>query len=152
MADPCLYVKGTKGGKMCLIIYDDDILIASKKEEDVIEMSEVLGQLFKLSNLGIIHHYLEIEIESDQEGIFSIDQTKYIEKILKSFEIQDAKSSKIPLSTRYLKIEDDKPMGDNQEYRKLIGILLYVSISTRPDIAASISILSQHNATATKVH
>ena len=144
MADPCLYVKDTKDGKMYLIIYADDILIASKKEEDIIEIGEALGQFFKLTNLGTIHHYLGMEIERDQEGMFSIGQTRYIEKILKSFGLEDAKLSKIPLDAGYLKIEDDEPMDDNQEYRKLIGMLLYFfSVSTRPDIAASVSILSQ---------
>ena len=51
-----------------------------------------------------------------------------------------------------MKIEDEEPMDDNQEYRKLIGMLLYISVSTRPDIAASVSILNQHNAAAAKVH
>ena len=65
MADPYLYVKDKKDGKMYLHIYVDDILIVSKKEEDIIEIGEALGQLFKLTNLGIIHHYLGMEIERD---------------------------------------------------------------------------------------
>lgn len=34
-------------------------------------------------------------------------------------------------------------MQSNEEYRKLIGMLLYLTTNTRPDIAASVSILSQ---------
>lgn len=34
-------------------------------------------------------------------------------------------------------------MESNEEYRKIIGMLLYLSTNSRPDIAASVSILSQ---------
>lgn len=34
-------------------------------------------------------------------------------------------------------------MSNNDEFQKLIGALLYVATHTRPDIAASVSILSQ---------
>jgi hypothetical protein len=49
-----------------------------------------------------------------------------------------------PLDTGYLKIaRDGKPMHNGEKFQKLIGAVLYVATHTRPDIAASVSILSQ---------
>ncbi|KMQ82630.1 integrase core domain protein [Lasius niger] len=60
------------------------------------------------------------------------------------FGLQDAKDSKIPLDIEYQKMtETSQPMSNNDTYRKVIGALLYVATHTRPDIAASTSILSQ---------
>ena len=43
----------------------------------------------------------------------------------------------------YYKLEKSELLPDNEEYRKLIGMLLYVSTNSRPDISSSVSILSQ---------
>ena len=37
------------------------------------------------------------------------------------------------------------PMAKSDNYQKLIDALLYVDVNTCPDIAASVSILSEHN-------
>ena len=57
-----------------------------------------------------------------------------------------------PLDPGYVKIRNDKsPMPDDGMYQQLIGALLYPATNTRPDIAASIAILSQHNTEPTTV-
>ena len=71
--------------------------------------------------------------------------------MLSSVGLQDAKTSKIQFDPGYLKLrEDDEPMENNYMYRQLIGKLLYIAVNTRPDIAASMSILSQHTVGPTK--
>lgn len=57
--------------------------------------------------------------------------------------MENAKTSKYPLDPGYYKLQSDALVSNNDEYRKLIGMLLYLAINTRPDISAAISILSQ---------
>ena len=52
--------------------------------------------------------------------------------------------------TGYFRHHDENYLESNNEYRKLIGKLLYVSTNTRPDIAASVGILSQKISKPTK--
>ncbi|KAG5674480.1 hypothetical protein PVAND_004448 [Polypedilum vanderplanki] len=65
------------------------------------------------------------------------------QKIVSEASLSDAKPSKIPLDVGYYKLEDEVLLEDNKENRKLIGMLLYVSTNSRPDISSSVSILSQ---------
>ncbi|KAG5876782.1 hypothetical protein JTB14_006755 [Gonioctena quinquepunctata] len=59
--------------------------------------------------------------------------------------MEGAKTSNIPLETGYFKIEENETvLKNNNQYRKGIGSLLYLAVNTRPDIAASISILSRN--------
>lgn len=143
-SDPCLYSKQTKNEVQYMIVYVDDILIASSNTQEICETASGLERKFELTQLGELEHYLGINVQKDSEGIYSINQEQYIDKIIERFGQVHAKPSKIPLDTGYFKMSENKtPMTNSDDYQKLIGALLYVTTHTRPDIAASVSILSQ---------
>jgi hypothetical protein len=81
-------------------------------------------------------------IERDEAGNFMMSQRKFIEEIIKVAGLHDAKTSRFPLDTGYHKLTGKELDSDNK-YRTIIGMLLYLSTNTRPDIAASVAILSQ---------
>lgn len=94
--------------------------------------------------IGEINHYLGMEVERNKSGHFFINQKNYIGEIIEHTGLSNAKSSKIPLDTGYYKNnKDDDFLNDNNSYQKVIGQLLYVSVNSRPDISASVSILSR---------
>jgi hypothetical protein len=69
-----------------------------------------------------------------------MSQCDYVNKILKVMEMTDAKVSRIPMDVGYHKMEGTL-LDSNAGYRKLIGMLLYLSVNARSDIAAAVSIL-----------
>lgn len=141
--DLCLYVKRTNYEKIYLIIYVDDIIIASNNEKCISDLYKRLCNYFELTDLGDISYYLGIKVTKDEDGIYSIDQTGYIDKIIKTYGMEDAKDSKIPLDTGYRKIKDNSDKIEKKRYQSLIGALIYVATNTRIDITASVSILSR---------
>ena len=151
--DSCLYTKLTEDEIIYLIIYVDDILIAAKSEEKINEVANFLMEQFNLVDLGNLKHYLGIEVSRNKDGFYCIKQNNYIDKIINRFGLQDAKISKIPLDPGYLKIKNNHTeiMRENEKYQQLIGALLYLAVNTRPDIAASITILSQKNKEPTEM-
>lgn len=141
--DKCLYSIKRDDSETYLIIHVDDLLIATNNSA---LMDGIVNQLktdFELKDLGEASHYLGIDIERRENGTFTLSQEKYIEKILEESGLADGKGSKYPLDPGYYKINDEKFLPNNEKYRKLIGMLLYLSTNTRPDISASVSILSQ---------
>lgn len=52
-----------------------------------------LCNYFELIDLGDISYYLDIKVTKNEDGIYSIDQTEYIEKIIKFYKTEDAKKS-----------------------------------------------------------
>lgn len=139
--DKCLYIRKQDGKTLYLIIHVDDILVATNSPELENQVMGSIGKEFELKNLGGVKHYLGIDIEH-QDGKFYISQSQYIDTIVEAAGQQHAKTSKHPLDTAYQKQEGEL-LESNDEYRKLIGMLLYLVTNTRPDIAASISILSK---------
>lgn len=147
-ADKCLYSKHKEGSVVYLLIHVDDVIAASNSAEALESTRRRLGKCFQVKNLGGAKHYLGIDIER-VDGKFFISQTSYIDSVIEEAGLKNAKVSKFPLDVGYFKIEETatqeqlKPLENNNEYRKLIGMILYLVVNTRPDIAASISILSK---------
>lgn len=139
--DMCLYSKRDQGGVIYLLIHVDDILAASNTDRMLEQLNQQLEAHFETKNLGGVKHYLGIDVECT-DGNFLISQPRYIDAIVEEAGLTDAKPSKYPLDTGYEKLEGNL-LPNNDEYRKLIGMLLYLTTNTRPDIAASVGILSK---------
>lgn len=147
-ADNCLYTKHKDGKAVYLLIHVDDIIATSDSKEALESTRIKIGRHFELKDLGGAKQYLGIDIERIDGEIF-ISQKTYINSIVEEAGLENAKESKFPLDTGYFKAEETatqeqlKLLESNSEYRKLIGMMLYLVINTRPDVAASIAILSK---------
>ena len=88
---------------------------------------------------------MDIDLRSD--GSIHLFQSSYITKLQHRFNFEDCKSEDTPMSStvRFTKDDCTKP-GDTPPtfpYRELVACLLFVSISTRPDIAFTVKELSR---------
>lgn len=141
--DECLYIYKDDSNVCYAIVHVDDMIFASNSGTLINAKIIELNKSFELKCLGDLKNYLGIEITRDDKGKFSINQMRYIEKVAKEFQLQDSKGSKFPLDPGYHKLEDENLLESNNDYRKIIGMLLYISTNTRPDISASVGILAQ---------
>lgn len=141
--DPCLYSKNIHNEFCYVIVYVDDLIVACATDKQMKEIEDVFRPHFEMQNLGQIKHYLGMEITKDKDGNFELNQAMYIKKIASDFGLKDAKPAKTPMDSGYGKSNSSLPLESNIKYRQLIGRLLYLSVNTRPDISASVSILAQ---------
>lgn len=143
--DNCLYFNKFGNNWCILLVYVDDILFAATKQDIYVSIQRQISSVFEIRNLGEIKQYLGIEVTKDDDGIYSIRQTRYINKVINEFGMQEAKNAKTPLDVGYEQIqtENHPELESNKQYLKLIGSLLFIALNTRPDISASIAILSQ---------
>ncbi|XP_075158155.1 uncharacterized protein LOC142231430 [Haematobia irritans] len=141
--DPCLYICTSNSELHYLLVYVDDIILASKSNQFIEESFTALSKKFSIENLGPVKYYLGMEVERDSEGNYMLKQESYIKKVVDMFGLNDAKASDIPLSPGYNRTPESEKLLSNSLYQRAIGCLLYLSTHTRPDITASVSILSQ---------
>lgn len=151
-SDNCLYYKRFNDGNWCMIlIYVDDILVTATDEKIIQQVQKDISSTFEIKSLGEIKNYLGIEVEK-KDGVYCIKQEKFIKKIIAEFGLKDAKESKTPIDPGYEKEKQNNVsyLPSNRDYQKIIGCLLFISINTRPDIAASVSILAQMSSKPTE--
>ena len=75
-------------------------------------------------------------LQDEKSGNIWIGQPVYTNNLLKRFGMQDCKAASTPVdtSTKLAKTTSDDECIDQQLYQSAIGSLLYLSVSTRPDI------------------
>lgn len=144
--DKCLYVLSERENFCYLLVHVDDIVMASKDTKLIDLVERQISQKFKLKDLGRIRQFLGIDVSKDESGNFHFSQKRYIHQIVEAAGLVDARESKYPLAEGYFKLDHNSKSSVEQHklYRKLIGMLLYLANHSRPDISASVSILSQH--------
>lgn len=102
-----------------------------------------MNQGFEIKNLGEAKSFIRIQIVCDpKNGVMKLHQTSYVENMLEKFKIIDCFSKKMPMETHFIVMKGEEFETD-VPYCSLIGILMYLAVSTRPDIAYSVNYLSR---------
>ena len=150
-ADYSLFTKKTSTSFIALLVYVDDILLASDNKQAGDELKVLLDQQFKLKDLGDLKFFLGLEVARVASGI-SLCQRKYILDLLKEAGMMGCKPAKIPMDPNVkLNMCEGKALQDPSSYRRPIGRLLYLTI-TRPDITFAMNHLSQFMAYPREPH
>lgn len=67
--DPCLYVKLYEQKILYLLIYVDDIIIASNDHKEIESLKNKLTETFEMTDMGDITQFLGINIRRTENGI-----------------------------------------------------------------------------------
>ena len=145
--DHTLFTLNTTSGIICLLVYVDDIIITGSDKVGIQETKDYLKSVFEIKDLGEMKYFLGIEICRSKEGLF-MSQRKYTLDLLKDAGKLGGQTAKMPMEDGYKvpregELEDSKLFHDPKLYRKLVGKLIYLTI-TRPDICFAVNQVSQH--------
>ena len=90
LVDDCVYHKFNGSKFIFLILYVDDILLASSDTGLLHETKTFLTKNFEMKDLGDASFILGIQILRDcSRGILELSQKSYIEKVLERFVMKD---------------------------------------------------------------
>ncbi|XP_058783814.1 uncharacterized mitochondrial protein AtMg00810-like [Vicia villosa] len=104
-----------------------------------------------MSDLGLLHHFLGIEVYQDKSGIF-ICLRRYAENILKKFSMYGCKTFDIPVVVNEkLKKEDSGKLVDESLSISLVGSLFYLK-ATRSELMFDVGLLSRFMSKPTHSH
>ncbi|KAH9468629.1 hypothetical protein Pst134EA_033370 [Puccinia striiformis f. sp. tritici] len=144
-ADPCLFVSAVPGWKCFVHVYVDDMAIVS---DDVGRFKKLVTDRFLMDDLGPARSLLGIKINRFKDHV-TLTQEKYAEDILAEYNMVLPRPVDTPMvpNTRLVVATEHEQLEFrrlNINYRRAIGSINYLAVSTRPDIAFAVSQLSQH--------
>ena len=138
-----------ENGIIIICIYVDDVLQIGDKLA-IEKFSEEIKNIFTVKSAGSLDDYLGCEIKFDDKGAI-IHQPHIIKKLENKFEklVREKKTRSLPSAPGSIVVREfedsDMLNKENQKlYQSGVGILLYLSKYTRPDISNGIRELSKN--------
>ena len=156
---PCVFIKKSELGFSILPVYVDDINLFGTPEE-LTKAATYLKDKFEMKDLGKTKYCLGLQIEHKSNGIL-IQQSTYVKKVLKQFNLDKAHPLSSQMIVRSLdakkdpfrpKEENEALLGPEVPYLSAIGAFLYFAQCTRLDIAFSVNFLARFSPAPTRRH
>ncbi|GJY87883.1 ribonuclease H-like domain-containing protein [Tanacetum coccineum] len=136
----------TKGVFLALLVYVDEIVVTGNNTEELEKFKLFLASKFQIKDLGTLKYFLGIKFLENKNGL-CLSQRKYYLELLCDYGLLACKHAATPMqqnvSLSHEDTEKDKKLKSLTGYQKLIGKLIYLSV-TRPDISYVVHCLSQH--------
>ncbi|XP_070005084.1 uncharacterized mitochondrial protein AtMg00810-like [Nicotiana sylvestris] len=154
------FLQGDLEEEVIILVYVDDLLITGDDAGLIQEAKRTLQNNFKMKDLGTLKYFLGIEVRRSQQGIL-LCQRKYALELIADLGLSGSKPTLTPMEQNkklttaeydeHCAISDDATLEDVREYQRLVGKLLYLTL-TRLDITYSVQTLSQFIQSPKKSH
>nr|GEW04356.1 putative zinc finger, CCHC-type [Tanacetum cinerariifolium] len=140
--DQCIYLKMSGTNFIILVLYVDDILLASNNIDLLHESKRSLSRNFDMKDLGKASYVIGIEIHQDRANRkLGLSQKEYIERVLNRFNMQHCSHTVAPVikgdvfgSHQCPKTEVEYEEMKRIPYAFVVGSLTYAQVCTRSDI------------------
>lgn len=148
--DSCVYIRRNQNYTY-LLLYVDDILIASKDRVQIQKIKEKLSVEFEMKDLGAAKRILGMDINRNRTlKKLYLSQKTFLEKVLERFFIHTSKPVTTPLAQHFKLSSTQSPTTDEERlemskvpYANAVGSLMYCMVCSRPDLAYAISMVSR---------
>ena len=110
-----------------------------------------ISKRFKATHDGDLSWILEMKVERDRaNGELKISQERHVNDILKKVFLENSSHGNLPLPAGTILIKDMCPKTDTEKsamsktpYKELVGSLMFIATSSRPDISFAVGMLSR---------
>ena len=149
MAEEDIWMRDKGDHYEYIAVYVDDLLIASKNPEAIINALESDPHNFKLKGTGPTSFHLGCDYFRDEDGTLCVGPIKYIDKMAMEYErlygTKPSTKASSPLEKNDHPELDDSPILDDdgiRQYQSLIGELQWAITLGRFDVAVAVMSMS----------
>jgi len=148
--DTSLFILSDGTNIFYLLVYVDDILLTGSNSAMLHHLIQLLNSEFKLRDLGVVHYFLGIEVQSTGMGLM-LRQHKYILDILTRAGMTSYKPVDTLVSPSKIILLPDHSFSDPTQFRQIVSALQYLTF-TRPDICFAVNRVCQFMHAPTDSH
>ena len=149
-SDPCLFISK----KVVCLVYVDDTLFYAKNQADIDEVIDNLRQCgMDLEKEEDVAGFLGVHINRKDDGTIELTQTGLIARIISALNLEDRHGKETPAEFGALpKDIGGETRNGTYNYASVIGMLLYLSGHSRPDITFAVSQCARFTHSPTRLH
>ena len=157
ICDQSIYYKispNSPSKNVLISIWVDDIIIVASSEQ-ITDIKQNFKNEFQMTDQGNIAYILGISIIRNRSTKqIQLYQPQYIKTILERFQISKAHIAHTPsdTGTQLQKASENNVPDPKIPYRQAIGSLMYLMLTTRPDIAIALNKTAQHSSNYDDTH
>jgi hypothetical protein len=149
ITEPCLFVKRD----VLVVVYVDDCIFVGKSEAAINREIDMLKTKFDLDKEDDMAGFLGVSIETDKHGSKTLTQTGLIDRILLLMNLSTASGKDTPATNGTLDRDlNGEPRQEDWSYRSVLGMMLYLSSNSRPDIAFAVNQCARYSTNPTLKH
>ena len=162
VSDPCVYLKRSRTGNLLIIsVYVDDIPSAFHNSDraEWEEIKQKFHARFAIKFLGAADWFLNMRITRDRSRkLLWLDQQTYVESMLEDLRMDNCRIVQHPGTQEELSKESAPSTNQEIElmskipYRRAVGLLTYLSNTSRPDIAHAVNLVAQFSQNPGAIH
>lgn len=151
-SDPSLFVALTRYTVIVyLLLYVDDGLVFCKDKAIAAYVIKMIKQEFEITQTNLTQ-FLGMGVIYDQpQRTLFLSQEKSIKELLQKFNLSDCKATEVPMQPN-LELTPATEPDLKYPYRELIGSLLFIARTTRPDIAYAVAKMAQFSNSFDETH
>jgi len=150
--DRCIYLKVNRSKFIFLILYIDDILLATNDLGLLSETKRFLSNNFEMKDMGETYYVIRIEIFRDRsQGLLGLSQNAYINKVLERFRMDKCSASPVPIQKgdkfslmQCLKNDLERKHMENIPYASVVRSLMHAQTCTRPYISFAVDMFGRY--------
>ena len=145
-ADPTLYTWVHPTGVTVTIgVHVDDMAITAKTLAGVVSTKQAILAVYKGRDMGAATTFLGYKVDRDRAaGTLTLSCPGLTVALLEQFGLEAARPNKLPMPANTVLLRTgEQPLPDSRPYAELVGSLLYLSTSTRPDIVYAAGLLAR---------
>lgn len=174
--DPCLYFRRNAQGVSILLIHVDDGMMASTTSDMNNEVLNLLKQEYELHDCGVPERFLGMDVSYDaKQQRMAFTSESYINTLADRFNLTGTNGRDTPCEEKLLplqnalalraKLEEEgtwgkkkthagmcTPIHPDTPYRPAVGSLMFLSVTTRPDISFSVNQAARFVTAPTMAH
>ncbi|CAI7915189.1 unnamed protein product, partial [Closterium sp. NIES-54] len=147
-ADPSLFLRtDTSLPPFYVLVYVDDLVFATADTEALALVKSELQKIHTCTDLGELRSYLGLQITRDRaRRTITPTQSHMVQQVLQRFGFTLSSAQATPLATGHSLSAppSDESVEPSGPYPELVGCLMYLMTSTRPDLAYPLGLLARY--------
>ena len=155
-ADPSLWILSDSSGVALTMVYVDDGIVAARTAVLAEAAVDLIGSFFEIRKMGEPRDFLGIDITRDRAArTITISQEQKALALVRGQGLVGERR-RVPMSPEtYDALRVTQPgeqLADRTQYQMVLGLLLYLAMCTRPDIASVVMALACYGSNPSRAH